>query len=53
MRILKGIDDIALVHFDEKDIVRHKLVRDIVNAYEKHQAEQEARRKAKTDNETN
>jgi phosphate starvation-inducible protein PhoH and related proteins len=53
MRILKGIDDIALIHFDEKDIVRHKLVRDIVNAYEKHQAEQEARRKARNDDATN
>ncbi len=26
MRILKGIDDISIVKFDEKDIVRHKLV---------------------------
>jgi len=46
LRILNGIDDIAVVRFDEKDIVRHKLVRDIVKAYEKHQAEQDAKRKA-------
>jgi phosphate starvation-inducible protein PhoH and related proteins len=46
MRILKGIDDIAIIKFDEKDIVRHKLVRDIVKAYEKHQAELDARREA-------
>lgn len=45
MRILKGIDDIAIIKFDEKDIVRHKLVRQIVNAYAKYQAEQEAKRK--------
>ncbi len=44
MRILKGIEDISMVKFDEKDIVRHKLVRDIVNAYEKDQLEREARR---------
>jgi len=44
MRILKGIEDISVVKFDEKDIVRHKLVRDIVNAYEKDQLEREARR---------
>jgi phosphate starvation-inducible protein PhoH and related proteins len=46
MRILKGIDDISVVKFDEKDIVRHKLVRDIVKAYEKHQAELDAKREA-------
>lgn len=46
MRILKGIDDISIVKFDEKDIVRHKLVRDIVKAYEKHQAELDSKREA-------
>ena len=44
MRILKGIDGISIVKFDQNDIVRHKLVRDIVAAYEKHQAEMDARR---------
>jgi phosphate starvation-inducible PhoH-like protein len=47
VRILRGIDDISIVRFDQNDIVRHKLVRDIVNAYEKDQAAQEARREAK------
>lgn len=47
LRILRGIDDISVVKFDEKDIVRHKLVRDIVKAYEKHQAEVDAKREAK------
>jgi phosphate starvation-inducible protein PhoH and related proteins len=47
IRILKGIDDISIVKFDQNDIVRHKLVRDIVNAYEKDHAIQEARREAK------
>ncbi len=35
-RILKNINDISFVQFNSKDIVRHRLVRDIVNAYDKH-----------------
>ena len=35
MQILKNIDDIAIVRLSEKDVVRHKLVQDIVKAYEK------------------
>lgn len=35
MRILRGIDDIGQFKFTEKDVVRHKLVQDIVKAYEK------------------
>lgn len=31
--ILKGIDGISVIEFDERDIVRHKLVIDIVKAY--------------------
>lgn len=41
LRILKGIDDIAQVRFSEKDVVRHRLVQDIIKAYEK---SEEARR---------
>lgn len=37
MRILKGIDDIACVTFTEKDVVRHRLVQDIIKAYERHE----------------
>ena len=33
--ILKGLDDIAIIRLSEKDVVRHKLVQDIVMAYEK------------------
>ncbi len=40
MQILKGIDDIAIVRLSEKDVVRHKLVQDIVRAYEKAANEQ-------------
>ncbi|MBR1554222.1 MAG: PhoH family protein [Oscillospiraceae bacterium] len=34
MKILKNIDDIAIMRFSEKDVVRHKLVQDIIRAYE-------------------
>ncbi len=34
-RVLRHIDDIAIVRFSEKDVVRHKLVQDIIKAYEK------------------
>lgn len=33
--VLKDIDDIAQIYFDNKDVVRHKLVQDIVKAYER------------------
>ncbi len=35
MRVLRGIKGIATVEFNKKDIVRHKLVQRIVEAYEK------------------
>ena len=35
-KVLKGIDDIAVVRFSEKDVVRHSLVQEIVKAYEKY-----------------
>lgn len=34
-RILDNIEGIAIIEFDTRDIVRHKLVKDIVKAYEK------------------
>ncbi len=34
MNILEGIDGISIIRFNESDIVRHKLVRKIVRAYE-------------------
>lgn len=36
LHILKDVKDIAFVHMDKGDIVRHKLVTKIVEAYEKH-----------------
>ncbi|GBD97204.1 MAG TPA: PhoH family protein [Nitrospirae bacterium] len=34
-KILKGIKGLCFVYFSEKDVVRHKLVQEIVKAYEK------------------
>lgn len=41
--VLRGIDGISFVYFDETDVVRHSLVQRIVKAYEKYQ-EQTAER---------
>jgi phosphate starvation-inducible protein PhoH and related proteins len=35
MKILNDIDGIKFVNFSKNDVVRHKLVRDIIEAYEK------------------
>ena len=35
MRVLKSVEDIAIVKFTQKDVVRHHLVQAIVKAYEK------------------
>jgi phosphate starvation-inducible PhoH-like protein len=34
MRLLTGIEGIAVIRFDERDIVRHRLVKHIVRAYD-------------------
>jgi phosphate starvation-inducible PhoH-like protein len=39
LTILKNIDDIAICKFNQKDVVRHKLVQDIVNAYQRYEEE--------------
>ncbi len=35
MRVLRSVDDIAIIKFTQKDVVRHHLVQAIVKAYEK------------------
>ncbi len=35
MKVLKNVEDISINRFTEKDVVRHKLVQDIIKAYEK------------------
>lgn len=38
-KVLKHVDDISIVRFTEKDVVRHKLVQEIVKAYESYYEE--------------
>lgn len=42
IKILKHVDDIKTIRFSEKDVVRHKLVQDIIKAYDRYE---EAKRK--------
>ena len=35
VQILKGIDDVAITKLKAKDVVRHRLVQEIINAYER------------------
>ena len=37
VEVLRGIEGISFVYFDERDVVRHALVQKIVKAYERHQ----------------
>ena len=41
IKVLDGIDDIAVHRFTEKDVVRHRLVQKIITAYEKYERSQE------------
>ncbi len=34
MKVLRNVDDIATIRFSDKDVVRHKIVQDIIKAYE-------------------
>jgi len=47
LKILGNITGISVVMFDKRDIVRHRLVRDIVEAYDNFTAEQEKKRSEK------
>jgi len=38
-RVLKNVEDIAILRFSEKDVVRHRLVQEIIKAYEKYSEE--------------
>lgn len=49
LRILKGIVGIAFVELNKKDIVRHKLVTRIVEAYDKDEKKKEEKRKCRQD----
>ena len=47
LKILKNIKGIAIIEMNKKDIVRHKLVTKIVEAYDKHDKKVTAERKRK------
>ena len=49
VKVLKNVDGIAINRFSEKDVVRHKLVQDIVKAYEKYNTEFQRKTDSKTD----
>ncbi|HSW64513.1 MAG TPA: PhoH family protein [Dissulfurispiraceae bacterium] len=37
LRILKAVEDIRVIHFTQNDVVRHRLVQEIVVAYERYE----------------
>lgn len=37
MKVLRHVEDVETVRFTERDVVRHKLVQDIIKAYEKYE----------------
>ena len=39
VKILEGIEDIHIHHFTDKDVVRHKLVQEIILAYDRFERE--------------
>ena len=44
MRVLKGVEDVAIMRLTESDVVRHALVQRIIKAYE---VDEERRNKKK------
>ena len=46
-KILKNIDGISITYFTEKDVVRHKLVQDIIKAYDKYYKNKEIKYNSK------
>lgn len=49
-RILHGIDKIGIVKLNNRDVVRHKLVKDIIKAFEKYQDQTSQKPGGKTTN---
>ena len=48
LKILEGVEGIGVVNLGQKDIVRHKLVTRIVNAYDKYDKKRTEEREART-----
>ncbi|HIT18624.1 MAG TPA: PhoH family protein [Candidatus Fimivivens faecavium] len=36
VKILKNVDDIKVIHLTDRDVVRHRLIQDIIKAYERY-----------------
>lgn len=52
LHILKGVKGISFIELNKKDIVRHKLVTQIVEAYEKYEEKQKNEEKSRINAET-
>ena len=44
IEILDGVEGIASIHLTTEDVVRHRLVKDIIKAYDKIEAEDRAKK---------
>jgi len=42
LEVLRDVEGIAIVTFDERDVVRHPLVQKIVGAYDRHERRSES-----------
>ena len=47
LKVLRDVDDIAIIELTNRDVVRHPLVQKIVEAYEKYEKKEEYRAKRK------
>jgi len=50
MQILEGIEGIGMVHLSAEDVVRHRLVKEIIKAFDKEQERQQQFRDGDTKN---
>ena len=48
LRVLEGVNDIAICRLTSADVVRHALVQEIINAYERAEQKKEAEKPART-----
>ena len=44
VRVLRDVDDIAVIELTHKDVVRHELVQSIIQAYDRYEKRREERR---------
>ena len=48
VRILRGIEDITVHEFTDRDVVRHRLVQKIITAYDRYERENKAKREERS-----